>query len=100
MSETQVRQPRPIDDSPDLRKLHRQYVKFMRELGQERGREEFPCLDLDEFAAWLSGLDPVTQRICEDDFRKGYARVIEEGEKQVAEVIAKYEDRAEASGAL
>jgi hypothetical protein len=95
---TEARRRAACEKGPAAPELYEGYCRFMREMGKERGREEFPLLDLKEFEEWFNGLDAVTREICASDFRKGYAAVVEEGKKQVAEVIAEYET-ADASGA-
>lgn len=90
MSENSPHQPAPIDDTPTLRELHHLFLRFLPNLGGGRDQESLR-LTYAQFAEWWSGLDPATQQMCESGFRKGYAALVEEGERQVATVIAKYE---------
>ena len=82
-----------------LQELFPLYVDFMIRLGQERKRDYSAegRYDFADFKKWWTALDAPMQRICENDFRAGYEAVIEEAEKQVAQVVENYKAAVEVS---
>jgi hypothetical protein len=90
MNEPSAHHPGQEADAQGLRELHRLYLEFMAEFRGGR-RLDYPGRDYAGFAAWWRRLDPAVRQICENDFRKGYAKVLAESEGQVAAVLARYE---------
>jgi hypothetical protein len=87
-------QPDQVEHAQEQRKLqelHQLYLRFMTRLGRERGTE-YPWLtEFDDFMRWWCGLDPLIRQVCERDFFKGFEEVVAEGEREVADVIARYD---------
>jgi hypothetical protein len=88
MSEPSSRPAGSADAS--MSELHRLFLEFTAEFDRARGRAS-PWQDYTTFVTWWQGLDPAIRRACERDFRKGFAAAVAEGEREVADILARYE---------
>jgi hypothetical protein len=92
MNGTACQQPLAMEGPEALRELHRLFLDFMHQLGQERGRRYLWLEDFSDFVAWWRDLPPAGRQQMERDFRRGYTAVVAEGERQIAAALARRDE--------
>lgn len=64
-----------IPANGDLWELYRLYATYRRELGHDRDLD-YPTRDFEGFKKWWNQLSPASRRMCERNYRLGYANVL------------------------
>jgi hypothetical protein len=94
MNEHAAQRPGWAEGAQAAQELYRLYREFMADSARERGHD-YPWREYADFAAWWQRLPPAVRQHLERDFRRGYAAVVADGERQVAAAL----DRRDEPGA-
>jgi hypothetical protein len=90
MSRKISRQQPSGEDTQALHELHQLSLHFLHRIDPKGELQYGSMAEFPRFVAWWRQLPPAVRQSCERDFRKGYAEVVAESERQVAAVLAKY----------